>query len=325
MDGVRYSINRRFYTEKDLKENVIEVARMPSVYNVPVEKLQKTGRSPKELFARCFDSAGNSLYVEEFGDIVLSNSSVKSELHQGLTSEKIASIEAIPTVLDNGKVIHIKTKEGTDVDRIIVAAPIEIGDTPYYMGVMLQRDSQNQRLYLHYVIIEKEVSNSSQADSLTNWALEENDSLSITSILQKALLVKKQYMQKTLNDADSDIRYSIVPVTDTVPALDLRTRAENVVRLADMLQNGAQNDAEYTTLERVKHNAEKIVEKYDTLAKLKAELKDVSFATGPRDTERIAKLNADIDSINRSLNALESGLSKARSAAPFRDMMQEQM
>ena len=60
------------------------------------------------------------------------------------------------------------------------------------MGVMLQRDTQNQRLYLHNVLaIKEEVTRtSSQDDSLTNWSDEENSRLFITSILQKAINVK---------------------------------------------------------------------------------------------------------------------------------------
>ena len=124
----------------------------------------------------------------------MQNSSVKSEVRHGITAEKIASIEAIPAVLKNGMVVFSERKNNSDVERIVVSAPIRIGETPYLMGVMLQRDQQHQRLYLHNVVIEKEASSSSQADSLTNWALEENDTLFITSILQKVLHVKNQYM-----------------------------------------------------------------------------------------------------------------------------------
>ena len=92
-----------------------------------------------------------------------------------------------------------------------------------------------------------------------------------------------------------------------------------------MLQDGVKNDAEYTALSKVKNNAENIVQKYGELAKLKAELKDVSFAQGPRDTARIESLNAEINSIHRYLNSLESGLASTQAAAPFRDMMQRKI
>lgn len=85
-------------------------------------------------------------------------------------------------------------------------------------------------------------------------------------------------MQKTENDAlanynGDDIRYFLGDDTDTIPAVDFKARAENIIRLADMLQDGARNDAEYAALSKVKNNAENIVQKYDELAQLKAELK----------------------------------------------------
>ena len=40
-------------------------------------------------------------------------------------------------------------------------------------------------------------------------------------------------------------RYFLGDDTDTMPAVDFKARAENIIRLADMLQDGAKNDAEY--------------------------------------------------------------------------------
>ena len=87
------------------------------------------------------------------------------------------------------------------VERIVVCAPIKIGEADYYMGVMLQRDARYQRLYLHNVVsvaIEREATSSSKDNLVTTGALEDGNHLSITSILQKAINVKaeKQKVQK---------------------------------------------------------------------------------------------------------------------------------
>ena len=60
------------------------------------------------------------------------------------------------------------------------------------MGVMLQRDSQYQRLYLHDVVVEKEASDLSQDDLISTGASEKNENLFMASILQKVLDVKKE-------------------------------------------------------------------------------------------------------------------------------------
>ena len=58
------------------------------------------------------------------------------------------------------------------------------------MGVMLQRDSQTQYLYLHNVVAEKEAPESSKTHLLTSGVKEDNEHLFIISILQKAIDVK---------------------------------------------------------------------------------------------------------------------------------------
>jgi hypothetical protein len=61
------------------------------------------------------------------------------------------------------------------------------------MGVMLQRDARYQRLYLHNVVsveIERKAISFSKDNLVTTGALENDNHLSITSILQKAVDVK---------------------------------------------------------------------------------------------------------------------------------------
>ena len=77
----------------------------------------------------------------------------------------------------------------------MVAAPIKIGDSDYYMGVMLQRDARHQRLYLHNVVnvaIEKEAIASPKDNLVTTGAPGDGDHLSMTSILPNAINVKLQ-------------------------------------------------------------------------------------------------------------------------------------
>lgn len=192
-EGIRFQ-NRKIRelnsSKKKIEENIEYVSRMSSVYDVDQSKLEKTGKRPSDTFAEQFESWGNYLYSEELGHISVEKSSVKSEVRHGITAEKIASIEAIPSVIEKGKVIFVGQKSESGLLRIVVGAPITIAEKPYYMGIMLQRDARFQRLYLHNVAIVKEASEISQDDLLTTGAHENNENLSMTSILQNALAVK---------------------------------------------------------------------------------------------------------------------------------------
>ena len=195
VNNERASIKYPTFSQADISRNMETLADMDAVATIDASKLEKTGKSPKDMFADYFESLGNSIYSDVFGDIALKNSSVKSEIRHGITAEKIASIEAIPAVIEAGEVIFFKVKPKTDVERIVVAAPIKIGIDDYYMGVMLQRDKVNQRLYLHNVVAlntKEETTISSQDYSLTNWSDEDDSRLFITSILQKAINVKAE-------------------------------------------------------------------------------------------------------------------------------------
>lgn len=212
-DGVKYSITSNSeitITEEQKNANIQEVAEMDSVYAVDKSKLENSGRDLKEIYAEYFDAWGGNIYSNVFGDIAVKASSIRSEIRHGTTAEKIAAIEAIPSVIEQGKIVDWIEK-APGLFRVVVAAPIKIGDSSYFMGVMLQRDSQNQRLYLHDVVIEKETSDISQEHLVTTGPYAENGNLFTTNILEKIASVKVQSANK---GKTSNKKYSISADTE---------------------------------------------------------------------------------------------------------------
>ena len=68
-----------------------------------------------------------------------------------------------------------------------------IADEKYYMGIMIQRDNQSQRMYLHDVITEKAtLSFTTEPTAQDGEGIRDKGHLFITSILQNALIVKYQ-------------------------------------------------------------------------------------------------------------------------------------
>lgn len=194
------------HSDEALARNVELVAGMDSVHDVPTSALEDSGKTIKEIYESFFDDWGGELFSEELGSIDVKTSSIRSERRHGSTAEKIAAIEAIPDVISNGKVIFAGEKDKGRILRIVVCAPIKIANKPYYMGVMVQRDTKHQRLYLHDVAIEKETSTSSLDDLLTTGSNEEYERLFVTTILQKALNVKYNTKNEKLSDRDAVVR-----------------------------------------------------------------------------------------------------------------------
>lgn len=204
----RRTIRKFDHSADAIARNVEAVAGMDSVHDVPASALEDSGKPINQIYQDFFDEWGGELFSEELGVIDVKPSSIRSEKRHGSTAQKIASIEAIPTVVNEGKVIFANYKSGTDVLRIVVAAPITIDGKPYYMGVMVQRDSKFQRLYLHDVVIEEETPDFSQVDLLTTGTDEKNERLFVTTILQQALKVKYENRNELkVKDKLSDHRF----------------------------------------------------------------------------------------------------------------------
>ena len=204
--GEKYEIKYPNFKDEEIERNIKTVVSMKSIITIGEDKLKTTGKAPSVLYEKYFKSLGENIYSKIYGDIAVKKSSVKSEIRHGNTAEKIASMEAIPSVIEKGKVIS-KYNKGAGVERFVIGAPITIGKTDYLMGVMLQRDAQNQRLYLHNVILKEKTINSQEVDLLTTGTYDENDRLFITSLLQKVLSVNtsdKKSSDKEQYDLDPE-------------------------------------------------------------------------------------------------------------------------
>ena len=243
-DGVQYALadtKNITPSAEQVNSNIQEVARMDSVYTVEESKLVPIGKSLMDTYDEYFSKWGGNIHSDLFGDVAVKKSSIRSEIRHGSTAEKIASIEAIPSVMQNGKIVNWIEKD-KGVYRIIVAAPISIGDAPCLMGVMLQRDSQNQRLYLHDVVIEKEATNSMQDDLITTGSHKENGSLYTTMILQKIIDVKRNSINS--KNIFEEARLSLSADGDIGPVRDdvKQRKEERINKAYTRIDNKLQQD-----------------------------------------------------------------------------------
>lgn len=197
---VRYEIRHPTYTEDDLKNNSITLQTMEVVTKVTGDELGPRNVSLKERVTAYFASLGNNIYTEAFGDVALSNSSVHSEIRHGHTSAKVATYAAIPDVLNSGVVIFRQEKNRYGLERLVVAAPVAVGlnAEKMYVGVMLQRDPQTQRLYLHDAVAEKEPAAQTGGHLSTTGPNGSESELYTTNILRNALNVKKNAVSTTV-------------------------------------------------------------------------------------------------------------------------------
>lgn len=194
--GVGYEIKYPQYTEADIKNNSERLRSMEAVERLSGNELGDRNVPLKDRVQAFFNSLGNNIRTDRFGDVALGNSSVRSEIRHGHTPQKVMTYAAIPSVLQNGVVVYQNVKNTHELERILVAAPVEVGaeHERMYVGVMLQRDPQNQRLYLHDVVTEKEFTTGGNGHLNTTGPNAANGELFTTDILRNALNVKSRQL-----------------------------------------------------------------------------------------------------------------------------------
>ena len=283
---------------EQIESNINAVAVMDSVHDVDEKKMEKSGKKLMDIFEDHFSEWGHNIHSDVFGDIALKNSSIRSELRHGFTPVKIASIEAIPSVINSGKIVDWIEKNNGTLFRIVIAAPIKIGKTPYIMGVMLQRDSQHQRLYLHDVVVEKEASGFSQDDLVSTGSSEKKENLFMTSILEKVLTVKTAQKKK-----------NSLPTSE-----DISTRS----LLANAFESVAQTDKEREKLSEYKAKIDFVNAKEKRLREINAKLFQ-STAPIPRD-ERI-KLQDEAVKLRNQITIYDAQLLRLEASKPLQNVL----
>lgn len=183
------------YTEKEIRENSVALQNMEPIGRFTGNELGDRSIPLDKRVKMFFDSIGNNVYSEQFGDVSLGKSSINSEFRHGMTPVKVVTFAAVPDVIKYGKVIYTINKNNSGLERIIVAAPVTVG-TPaekMYTAVMLQRDPQTQRLYLHDAITEKEFDIRGTEHLKTHRGSDTtNSELYTTDILRNALNVNTE-------------------------------------------------------------------------------------------------------------------------------------
>lgn len=216
--GTTAEIKYPVYTPEAIHENQRKLRDMQPVTKLTGNEFAKGDTDLMTQVLNYFDSLGNSVYSEQFGDVALTKSSWRSERRHGMTALKANTFAAVPDVIRNGVVIDYMQKHDGAVDRIVAAAPIQIGtDADYYVGVMLQRDQQNQRLYLHDVVALK---NQGQKNKTQTWhqnpdVSRSSSNLDISSILRNALDGNTS-VQNTFGFTPEQIAKGTVPLTNAM-------------------------------------------------------------------------------------------------------------
>ena len=195
------------FTNEKLRNNAKIVTQMDSVADLTGKEFssQEPGTLKEKVLA-FFASFGNKVKTKEIGTVAVTQSSFRDDKAHGLTRNKVIAFKAVREVLTDGRVIDTYSPDGKPYDRITIAAPIRIAGEKYYMGVMVQKDNQSNRMYLHDVITEKAtLSFNTEPTTENGEGIRDKGHLYITSILQNALKVNTLDEKNTKKAFESEL------------------------------------------------------------------------------------------------------------------------
>lgn len=258
-NGIKFQLvdkngNSVVLTNADIWENMNYVANMSDVVSLEGNPHKKNPDKDFLTMAQeYFDEIGRNAVSPVFGDVHLANSGLRHLTHIGVTSRRSALLRAVKPVIENGRIVHIENDhDGNGFDTAMVAAPVSVDGTPYYMGVIIKQGNGGDNSYYMHDAVFVEKNNGSAPTQLGK----DGDAValfganpSMASILGNLANFKSEFAE-TENSNTGDIRFSL-PSNDI---LDQRIAQHRNSQLApepnDMIPGGGEQEQNYGNGER---------------------------------------------------------------------------
>lgn len=168
-EGKPMTVDQGKQLESDLNADIVENSvesnkqKLKEFFEgAPVVKLRgdeftKNDQSLVDRVGNYFQKYYKGVVVNpEIGNVYLTKSGVSDSIAHGLGRTKSTAFTSVPHVLKYGKVIsYEKNWKGRSYDTYIIAAPVEIGGEQYIEAVVVFKNSETSRFYLHEVELKK--------------------------------------------------------------------------------------------------------------------------------------------------------------------------
>lgn len=155
------------FIHKKIIDAIPTLDKMTNVNEVTGNEIPKEGKIVDRIMA-FVDKEGNVVNRKGFGNVIFSKARIKNSMIGHRSSDiKIESFAAVPDVIKNGIQIDYQSNwKNRSYDTYVFAAPVGYKGTRIYMGVIVQKDNQRNRYYLHEVITENIVKKEDPTSSL---------------------------------------------------------------------------------------------------------------------------------------------------------------
>ena len=133
------------------------------------------------------------------GEVVIDGQSVRSSMGHGMNHYKAVAFASVPEVIRRGRIIRHEVAGGED--SFYISAPVRIAGVDDIVTVLIHRDVNKQRFYLHSITTKENLLNSGQsgADAGASKRSKTISSEGNASILRGLLTVNPDSVSKVVN------------------------------------------------------------------------------------------------------------------------------
>ncbi len=246
-----------------LADNIQNIKDMEAVEHLTGREMNDKKLKPSEQIAAFFKKIGNKIQRNGFGEVILDDYGVRGEInHRPLNRAKMVTIEAVPAVIQKGRVINDEDDwKGRGYRSITFAAPVEVAGTPVYVAAVVNQHQDN-KFYLHecvdsngnYVRIETDEAGNTKSRVTAKSGITTMPETSVSDIMiqQGERGVKGNYARAA--EENTEVRAENARTTEQSAPVDLipdtqaarmtEKRGENMQRAAKLRQRVADAEAE---------------------------------------------------------------------------------
>ena len=245
----KYSINNVEFSQSDFDKNIETISDMQSVANLTGNEFAKGEKNLVTQVNEFFEKYGNSVENSILGDVDITSRGVKDSMAHGLGRNKAIAFAAVPDVIRDGKIIdYQKNWKGRGYDTVILAAPISISGKAYYEGVIVTRNANTQRFYVHEVITEERTEMPFKTGNANLSAKPGgNSSPSVISLLDKIRNVKENSNKKRVSNWE--MRTGLQLPVDSSLTNSNNSISNNDTSVNTNISENTQNDTEKYSIE----------------------------------------------------------------------------
>lgn len=120
----------------------------------------------REWASKLFTEAGGKAVNPELGEVVLNARSVKDSMGHGMNPFfKAEAFAAVPSVIEQGVVIHEGINAESQMRYAYISAPVRIEGTDDVVTVLVRADKNTQRMYIHSVATKESILNAGDSEA----------------------------------------------------------------------------------------------------------------------------------------------------------------